>query len=129
MVSAIQSVPIISFPTIMRIQETRSKIHYPVKPLGSISAVFKHINAIPSRQGVGGISLYKLRILDGLIEKLISTGKYGNEREIAVERINKESIDRVIEKLSAQLKASVNGQVNYFSGMGMESGLVVNLLA
>ncbi len=129
MVSAIQSVPIISFPTIMRIQESSGKIRYPVKPLGSISAVFKHIDAIPSKQGVGGISLYKLRILDGLIEKLIRTGKYSNTRNIAVGRIDKESIDNVIEKLSLQLKASVNSLASYSSGIGIESGLIVNLLA
>ena len=113
----------------MRIQESSGKIRYPVKPLGSISAVFKHIDAIPSKQGVGGISLYKLRILDGLIEKLIRTGKYSNTRNIAVGRIDKESIDNVIEKLSLQLKASVNSQVNYSSGIGIESGLILNLLA
>ena len=127
MISGIQSVPIISYPTIMRIQSYRGKISYPVKPLGSVSAVFKHIYTIPSKKGIGGVALYKLSILDGLIERLIKTGHYDKAKALKTQLVDKNNVDTLIKNLS-EMVSNYNSGI-YDLGIKLETGAVINILA
>ncbi len=62
------------FLNILRVQNLRGgDLEVPVAPAQSAYARFEHLRAVPSPQG--GISLFKLRVLDKLIDRLLAEGQ------------------------------------------------------
>jgi hypothetical protein len=62
------------FLNILRVRNLRGgDLEVPVAPAQSAFARFEHLRAVPSPQG--GISLFKLRVLDKLIDRLLSEGQ------------------------------------------------------
>jgi len=63
-----------TFLNILRVQNLRGgDLEVPVAPAQSAFARFEHLRAVPSPQG--GVSLFKLRVLDKLIDRLLAEGQ------------------------------------------------------
>jgi hypothetical protein len=58
-------------------QEDETGIVMPVRPAQAIYASFRHIQVLPDTRLQDGVPLYKLRILDSLIDRVTSTGARG----------------------------------------------------
>lgn len=97
----------------------------PVRPLYSISAVFKHISPIPASVGDNGIPLYKLRVLDNLLDRFIRRDK-GAFKQI---KISANNIDSVINEVSNKLKSQTYVGEQYGMVFRAEKGLIINLVA
>lgn len=64
------------FLNILRVQNLRGgELEVPVSPAQSAYARFEHLRAVPSPEG--GVSLFKLRVLDNLIDRLLAEGQRG----------------------------------------------------
>jgi hypothetical protein len=62
------------FLNIIRVQSLRGgELEVPVAPAQSAFARFEHLRAVPSPEG--GVSLFRLRVLDKLIDRLLSEGQ------------------------------------------------------
>jgi len=59
------------FLNILRVRSLRGgELEVPVSPVQSAYARFEHLRGVPSPEG--GISLFKLRVLDKLIDRLLA---------------------------------------------------------
>ncbi len=62
------------FLNVLRVRSLRGgELEVPVSPAQTPYARFEHLRAVPSPQG--GVSLFKLRVLDKLIDRLLSEGQ------------------------------------------------------
>jgi len=62
------------FLNILRVRSLRGgELEVPVSPAQSAYARFEHLRAVASPEG--GVSLFKLRVLDKLIDRLLAEGQ------------------------------------------------------
>ncbi len=126
----IQGVPAVQpgfFLNVIRIQNTQNgRITVPVAPAHSAYARFKHIQGVPSRNG--GLPMFKLRVLDNLIDRLL---RYGEEVPGADElrRLGGEAVDRLIHDLENRLQQRVLHFPSSFGGFYPETGMLIDLIA
>ncbi|MGC9312688.1 MAG: hypothetical protein ACP5IA_08330 [Sediminispirochaetaceae bacterium] len=77
--------PTLSPAYMLRARYNGGRISFPVKPSQAIYARFEHVQGFPSSEG-NGISLYKLRSIDNLIDRLVSlkenTGSKSQEMKL-----------------------------------------------
>ncbi|NOY08795.1 MAG: hypothetical protein GXP33_08125 [Spirochaetes bacterium] len=107
----------------------RGKLLLPVAPLNAISAAFKHITPMPSRTGKGDIPLYKLRVLDDLLDRILSGRKSKTVNKIKNVKITARNIDSLISGVSAQLRIKSLSSEQYGMVFKPDTGLIINLVA
>jgi hypothetical protein len=73
----------------------------PVAPANYIYSQFKHVSGVPAPEGVRGVAVNKLKILDVLIEQL---GKIKKRGEPTIGPMSEERIDALIEQYEAQIR-------------------------
>ena len=113
-------------PNIIRARGTLGKLSVPVHPINMIYARFKHVRGIPASEG--GVSVLKLRILDNLIDKLLSyREKVPGVSELKL--IDAENIDSLMHNLQQRLRDHVISSVPFFSGFYPETGILINMVA
>jgi hypothetical protein len=102
------------------------KILLPVRPAYALFASFKHIQVIPDATLEEGVPLYKLALLDSLIEQMAVSGAARKEAE---KGRTPGSIDGVIEELSARLRSRAAASPSFGAGTLPAAGLVVDMVA
>jgi len=126
MVQALTGVNPTILPNIMSIRGLSGRISVPVRRLSTPYAQFKHIKGVPV--SAGGLPVFKLKILDGLIEQLLSyRGRISGLPEL--EQLKPEGLDALIGQLQQQLQRTLTANPPLFGGSYPETGLVVNMLA
>jgi hypothetical protein len=139
MVSGISSTPII-VPNLIRLQRGMGKLSFPVRPNQSLFARFKHITAIPSLTGDGGVSVYKLQMLDNLIEKLVGDKGIGSENIDELISHLGETVGRRGSFHSGEIEVPTESGVRGYTssgfalgargaGVGPEPGILLNTFA
>jgi hypothetical protein len=127
MVQNVSSVKPGFFLDIIRIQNMRGgRITVPVNPAQVVYARFKHVLGVPSLDG--GASLFRLRVLDNLIDRLL---RY-SEQVPSVEQLRNldtEAIDPLISRLQAQLRGHLLQFPSSFGGTFPETGMLIDLIA
>jgi hypothetical protein len=124
MVSSVSSSPII-LPNLIRFQNGAGKISYPVKPDQNIFAQFKYITTFPSEDGGDNVSVYKLQILDQLLEKLVGEPGKGSDYL----RISKDFADSLISKLKGELANREYNSNKSYGNLSPEKGIILNTFA
>jgi hypothetical protein len=102
------------------------KITVPVRPFLSPSIALKHLIGIPSTDNMDSIPLYKLRMLDNLIERLTRLKAQGISKEFA-DRITAHNIDSYIKNLTDQVRNISLKLLPYTSGLSTEQGMLINV--
>ncbi len=100
------------------------KLIVPVRPAHTLFAAFKHIHVVPDWSLEQGIPLYKLTILDSLIERLVG----GSVLPARADTASPETIDAVVSALSARLRAQA-ASAPFAAAANLPTGLVVDLVA
>jgi hypothetical protein len=107
----------------------------PVRPVQAIDANFRHVQLLPDTRIQDGVPIYKLRILDSLIEKL-SPGRAGASAAVPGGGAGRaEAVDRIIGNLSGDLRAAAAesgrgiGSSAYRAGFLPLPGAFVDLVA
>jgi hypothetical protein len=98
----------------------------PVSPSAYIYSHFKHVSGVPAPEGVKGVTISKLKILDTLIEQLSKMKQqprpyFGASGEDAEKHIN-----ALIEQYESQIRAAQALQAPYVSAAS-PSGVVLSL--
>jgi hypothetical protein len=118
-VSAGGHVGVISMTALRYAQSDAGPVIMPVRPSQMVNANFKHIRVMPDSRLEDGVPLYKLKILDTLIEKMSRTAPAADAR----------SIDSVILEMSRGLRETGGPEHFYRAGVLPEPGAFVDLVA
>ena len=105
------------------------RMSLPVAPANYIYSHFKHVSGIPAPEGVRGVAINKLKILDVLIEQLT---RIKRQPAMALELSpSDDRVDALIEQYRSQIRqAQTAGTVMPYQGHAeVPSGALFNLVA
>jgi hypothetical protein len=115
------------FLDIIRIQNMQGgRITAPVNPAHAVYARFKHIQGIPAKDG--GAPMFRLRVLDNLIDRLLRYREEVPGLEKLAE-LNPESVDPLINELQSRLRSHLLQFPSSFGGNYPETGMLIDLVA
>jgi hypothetical protein len=78
----------------------------PVSPSAYIYSHFRHVSGVPAPEGVRGVTISKLKILDTLIEQLTRMKKKPEPSWGAAGETSEERINALIEQYENQIRAA-----------------------
>jgi hypothetical protein len=110
-------VGVVSLTALRFAQADGGEVIMPVRPAQMVYANFKHIQVLPESRLKDGVPLYKLKILDILIDQL------SPKRPVA--SVDAGSIDLIIGEMSGRLRR----REAYLGGFLPAPGAFVNLVA
>ena len=150
-VSSAGNVGVVAITALRYAQSDGMSVVMPVRPIQQVLASFRHIQLRPDSRLEQGIPMYKLRILDSLIDHLSRGGAAGTAAVGAASRggaagavrsavegaapaarrtaLTVADIDSAIESFFAANRAGSTGAVAYRSSRLPEPGAVVDLVA
>lgn len=128
MIQGVSSLRPVVIPNIAELKSASSRIAVPVKPTFTPYARFKHIIGVP-HDGEGGISVYKLLILDNLIDQFRSDKRGNTVGPFAAQELSSENLESTIQRLFTDLKSISAGATPYRTVMMPEPGVVLDLVA
>jgi hypothetical protein len=79
------------------------KMSLPVVPVQYIYAQFEHVSGVPAPEGIQGVPITKLKILDSLIDRL---NEMKEKRNPVEGMLSDEHIDVLIEEYEQQIRQS-----------------------
>ncbi|MFW6362385.1 MAG: hypothetical protein ACOC0D_00950 [Spirochaeta sp.] len=116
--------PSITLSTVVRAQTSNGRIRLPLDQPG-LFIRFKHIQGIPARSDGEGFPLYKLRMLDTLIDRLHSMRSGDGFTPPGKLPQSEEAVDMMLENYERQVRAAAAhldmvgyGKVSGLSGTG-----------
>jgi hypothetical protein len=81
------------------------RMSLPVSPSAYIYSHFKHVSGIPAPEGVRGVAINRLKILDTLIEQLVRLRKQPEPSWGAAGETSEGRLDALIEQYEKQIRA------------------------
>ena len=128
-VQAIGNPNIFQLSRIVSFRDSSSRVALPVDRSLVLYSRYKHVHGIPTAGDGKGMPLDRLRILDTLIDRLISL-KSGGLLVKDVTGATSEEIDGLIKEYQAELHKSLVRQTELLGGSASSDlGLVVNMVA
>ena len=106
-------------------------LHVPVKNSVAVYTQFEHVKGTPAAKGEAGVSVSRIRLLNTLIDKLVSMKKDVPEQK-ELESADEFSIDSMIFTCQKQIKSSftASGPATYgLAGLMPEPGAVFDISA
>jgi hypothetical protein len=106
------------------------RVSVPVSPSSYIYSHFRHISGTPAPEGVEGVSVSKLKILDSLIEEIVRLRampepSYGAQGESPEERFSS-----MVEQFQEQVrKAQAANTATPYQAASPEQGMIFNVAA
>ena len=79
------------------------RMSLPVSPSSYIYSQFKHVSGTPAPEGIQGVAISKLKILDVLIEQMNQMKK---QPDFNVQTLSDGQIDALINQYESQIKAA-----------------------
>ncbi len=127
MIAGVRGVTPIVFPNLIRVQGTNSRMSLPVQRAHFVYARFKHIKGVPTADG--GVSIFKLRVLDNLLDKMLAVkGTFVIDAD-KMKDVNPGNIDKITQRLQSALRESLLAVKPAFSGLFPETGLLIDMVA
>lgn len=109
----------ISLSNLLQPKFTGGRVNIPLRG-GAGYVKFKHVSGVPSGNPKEGLSVFKLRMLDTLIDRLASMKSERPEKQ-AIGGMNEEALDALIEELETQLhQKTIQAQtIGYDGALGL----------
>ncbi len=106
------------------------KLYVPVKPSVAVFTQFDYVRGTPAAKGEKGVSVDRIRILNALIDQLVSMQKKTASKEDFA-GLSDSQKDALISSYQKQVKASLDtASVPYgLAGFMPETGAVFNIMA
>ncbi|MBN1696718.1 MAG: hypothetical protein JW881_04330 [Spirochaetales bacterium] len=101
MIQGIGAAAPVFIPNIIRLRSGAGKVAAPVQRHYIPYARFRHITGVPSGNNSAGVPVYKLRVLDNLIDRLVSGGA-GNS---FAQEITNDNIDLMIDRAAREVRS------------------------
>jgi hypothetical protein len=125
----VSAVPHQAFPTFgLAINAARDgRMSLPVAPGLVIYSHFRHVSGTPAPEGITGVNISKLKILDTLIEQLNRTKKQAEIDSNISEETDEKRINALIEQYQQQIKAAQS--VSIYTPAAPATGMLFNIAA
>jgi hypothetical protein len=125
----ISAIPHHTFPSIgYAISASKDgRMSLPVAPGQVIYSQFRHVSGTPAPDGVMGVNISKLRILDTMIEQL---SRMKNQPVAGLEQLDEsdeQRINALIEQYQSQIKAAQS--VGLYAPMAPATGMLFSITA
>ena len=128
-VQPITNANVFQFSRIASYREGSSRVALPVDRNMVLYSRYKHVRGVPSIGGGGTLPLDRLRVLDNLIDRLMSL-KSGGLYAKNVDRMTTREIDELIKQYEAELHQTAKRQIQFPQApTNRLVGLVVDLVA
>lgn len=106
----------------------------PVKPSAVIYSQLDYVHGTAAKSGQNGVPLSKVRILNSLINQLVSMKQKASiDSKAELEGLSEEQKDALIKEYQQQIKTAVSNSAQPstygFAGLMPEAGVVVNVNA
>jgi hypothetical protein len=100
------SVPYPAFPSIgYAISLSQDgKMSVPVSPSSYIYSHFKHVSGVPAPEGVSGVNINKLKIIDALVEQLSRMKNQPEAYSFETEAENEKQLNALIDRYQNQVR-------------------------
>ena len=107
------------------------RMSLPVAPSAYIYSHFKHVSGVPAPEGVRGVSISKLKILDALIEQLNRIKEQKVPAFSPRGKMSEEQIDALINQYETQVRQASTAQTAapYKSASPAPQSALFNLVA
>jgi len=126
-IAGVQGVTPIVFPNLIRVQGNNSRMSLPIQRAHFVYARFKHIKGVPTADG--GVSVFKLRVLDNLLDKMLAVkGSLVIDAD-KMKDINVGNIDKITQRLQSALRESILAVKPAFGGLFPETGMIIDMVA
>jgi hypothetical protein len=101
----IGNLPNNAFPNVYAISAAQgNRVSVPVSPSAYIYSHFEHISGVPAPDGVSGVNINKLKIIDTLIDQLSRIRKETETIAIQKEEDDENRINALIEKYQNEIR-------------------------
>jgi hypothetical protein len=127
-VSSGGQVGIVAITAMRYAQSDGGTVVVPVRPAQMINASFKHIQMRPDSRLQDGVPLYKLKILDSLIDHMAKATPNGAGL-VGKSGVDAVTIDGLIATMSGSARAEAGTAAAYRAGFFLEPGALVDLVA
>ncbi|WP_223292801.1 hypothetical protein [Breznakiella homolactica] len=109
----------------------RGRMSLPVAPSSYIYSHFKNISGTPAPEGVQGVTITKLKVLDVLIEQLQQIKKNPGMSLDSADTMTDQQVDALIEQYENQIKQAqaANAVMPYNPRPSAPAGALFNLTA
>lgn len=103
---------------------------YPVSPANYIYSHFKHVSGTPAPEGMQGVSISKLKILDVMIERLSKMKQQPKTDMANGKEMSDKQIDALIETYKNEMKQAqiASDAMPYKASPDISTGLLVNMV-
>jgi hypothetical protein len=103
----------------------------PVQPSNYLYAHFKHVSGFPAPEGVAGVPVNKLKILDAIIERLSQVRKNAVSSPEQAGFKDEKQLDALIMEYQKQLSTAIShaGAAAYTANAQIPAGSFVNIAA
>ena len=117
----INEIPYPAFPSVgyaITIAQTSGRASVPVSPSAYIYSHFEHVSGVPAPEGVKGVNIDKLKILDTLIGQLtrmkqqIEPSESLESMAIGTDQGNEKRINNLIEQYQNQIRTTQAANAN-----------------
>lgn len=109
-------------------------LNVPVKPSAVIYSQFDYVRGVSAKSGQNGISVDRIRILNSLINQLVSMKKSKSADENELSQLTDEQKDKLIETYQKEIErevaaAQVQPASYGIAGLMPETGSVISIMA
>lgn len=107
------------------------KMSLPVSPASYIYSHFKHVSGVPAPEGIRGVAITKLKILDVLIEQLGQIKKAPADIDFGGLVPSDERVDALISQYESQIRSAraANAVIPYTPAPAAPTGALFSLSA
>jgi len=126
---SIGSVPYHAFPSIGYAISSASsgRMSLPVNPSQVIYSHFKHVSGTPAPEGISGVNISKLKILNTLIEQLEKMKSQPSVSMEAIDEQDEKRINAMIDQYQQQIKTAQS--MSIYTPAAPATGMLFNIAA
>ncbi len=119
----------INIAQLMSMRNSSGRISIPVSRVQSPYAQFKYVQGVPAATQGHAVPLNRLRVLNSLIDSLVSL-KDGNVSRTNTSGLSDKAIDALIDQYAGKLHTAISSQAGpYTAGTPYTTGSLVNVTA
>lgn len=117
----------VNIAQIANMQQNSGRISLPVSKAMTPYAQFEFVQGIPSSSSGGSVPINRLRVLNSLINSLVSS-QSDSVKAQDTSKMSDESVKALIDQYSSQLHSALNSPTPYgAAGTSYSSGALVNV--
>ncbi len=105
------------------------RISLPVTPSAYIYSHFRHVSGIPAPDGVQGVSISKLKILDALIAEIIRLNKQPKPAFHTQNDDAEKQFAAIVENLQKQIRSNKTAAANPYPAAAPDLGMMFSISA